>query len=537
MSCPWAKIEKPEPVNLTEVMSEELAREMQEKEYKKLQGTPYQTPNIIQEATTSSTSLPSCSVDDDEMIAKMLQIQFDKEYDEYLALTERKYNGGSKVSVSFENYKRTPLNPDFESDAEEEEIVDVSERKFWDRFEHLEKEYASIPPCGYKVEQNGNVVTKHDMTMSGRKNACKLLSFPPEFHTGDGENFDLKISNKVFNSLKMYSCKEQARRYKIHDRKEEHATAEFGMDEQTRLLLYKLINRQLLERVNGVVSIGKEAVVLHAETDPCCPDTTPDTALPKECAIKVFKTTLSEFKDRDKYIKDDRRFKDRIGRQSTTRKIVHLWAEKEMANLSRMQKVGLRCPQVLKLKQHVLVMSFVGEHNVPAPKLKDARLDEEEAGRAYKEVIESMRTLYQNANLIHADLSEYNILYHNKHCYFIDVSQSVEPCHENAFYFLMRDCENISKFFSKLLPDVMTGSELFRYVSDFDFADRLAWLEVANNKKMKPHLMDKPGKEQPTYNFDSIWNKVASGELTMPEVPDKPFAQVPLPPVVDPPQS
>ncbi|CAH1997309.1 unnamed protein product [Acanthoscelides obtectus] len=448
MSCPWAKIEKPEPVNLTDVMSEELAREMQEKEYKKLQASALDTTEAEQEAITSVENLlPSCSVsvDDDEMIAKMLQIQFDKEYDEYLALTERKYNGGSKVSVSFENYKRTPLNPDFESDTEEEEIIDVSERKFWDRFEHLEKEYASIPPCGYKVEQNGNVVTKHDMTMSGRKNACKLMSFPPEFQTGDGENFDLKISNKVFNSLKMYSFKEQARRYKIHDRKEDHATAEFGMDEHTRLLIYKLINKQLLERVDGVVSIGKEAVVLHAETDPCCPDTTPDTALPKECAIKVFKTVLSEFKDRDKYIKDDRRFKDRMGKQTTTRKIVHLWAEKEMANLSRMQKVGLRCPQVVKLKNHVLIMSFIGENNVPAPKLKDADLDEDDAKRAYKEVIESMRTLYQNANLIHADLSEYNILYHNKHCYFIDVSQAVEPCHENAFFFLMRDCENISK--------------------------------------------------------------------------------------------
>lgn len=55
-----------------------------------------------------------------------------------------------------------------------------------------------------------------------------------------------------------------------------------------------------------------------------------------------------------------------------------------------------------------------------------------------------MIALYNKANLIHADLSEYNILWHNDICYFIDVSQSVEPCHENAFHFLMRDCVNIT---------------------------------------------------------------------------------------------
>lgn len=54
-----------------------------------------------------------------------------------------------------------------------------------------------------------------------------------------------------------------------------------------------------------------------------------------------------------------------------------------------------------------------------------------------------MKLLFNKANLIHADLSEYNILWYNSKCYLIDVSQSVEPQHENAFYFLMRDCQNI----------------------------------------------------------------------------------------------
>lgn len=57
--------------------------------------------------------------------------------------------------------------------------------------------------------------------------------------------------------MKLHSKHEQARRHRIHDKKEDHATAEFGMDEYTSLLIYKMINNQVLERVSGVISIGK----------------------------------------------------------------------------------------------------------------------------------------------------------------------------------------------------------------------------------------------------------------------------------------
>lgn len=65
-----------------------------------------------------------------------------------------------------------------------------------------------------------------------------------------------------------------------------------------------------------------------------------------------------------------------------------------------------------------------------------------------------MKKLYTEAKLIHADLSEYNILWYQQNCYIIDVAQSVEPQHENAYFFLMRDCGNITKvstFFIHLL--------------------------------------------------------------------------------------
>lgn len=65
--------------------------------------------------------------------------------------------------------------------------------------------------------------------------------------------------------------------------------------------------------------------------------------VPPECAIKVFKTTLNEFKNRDKYIKDDYRFRNRFSHLNP-RKIIRMWAEKEMHNLTRYINVEVACP-------------------------------------------------------------------------------------------------------------------------------------------------------------------------------------------------
>lgn len=60
----------------------------------------------------------------------------------------------------------------------------------------------------------------------------------------------------------------------------------------------------------------------------------PDVVVPDEVVLKVFKTTLNEFKNRDRYIKDDYRFKERFSKLNP-RKVIRLWAEKEMHNLAR----------------------------------------------------------------------------------------------------------------------------------------------------------------------------------------------------------
>lgn len=48
--------------------------------------------------------------------------------------------------------------------------------------------------------------------------------------------------------------------------KMDRATVEQVMDPRTRMILFKLLRRQLISEINGCVSTGKEANVYHAKT-------------------------------------------------------------------------------------------------------------------------------------------------------------------------------------------------------------------------------------------------------------------------------
>lgn len=196
-----------------------------------------------------------------------------------------------------------PDNMLFDSD---EKVHDLKYDKDWDRFEKNEKVFAKIGRDGFMKDEDGNPVTKHDANLSGRKNACKVMSLAPELSTGDGGKFDMKISNKVFNELRVHSKKMNKKTNRALDRRENVETSTMGLDEATRMILYKLINNQILESVDGVVSSGKEAIVLHGKTDQTNEDR---PGMPEEVAIKIFS-------QRDRYIKDDFRFKDRFSKSN-----------------------------------------------------------------------------------------------------------------------------------------------------------------------------------------------------------------------------
>jgi RIO kinase 1 len=226
------------------------------------------------------------------------------------------------------------------------------------------------------------------------------------------------------------------------------------MDPRTRMIVFKLLNRGMITEINGCISTGKEANVYHATNK-----------FGDDYAIKIYKTSILTFKDRDKYVTGEYRFRHGYCK-SNPRKMVRTWAEKELRNLCRMHKHGLPVPNPILLKSHVLVMSFIGTDGFPSPKLKDVELSTSKARELYRDCVILIWKLYNVVKLVHADLSEFNVLYHDGNVVIIDVSQSVEQEHPQAFEFLRKDCRNISDFFRKKGVSTMTIKELFDFVTD-----------------------------------------------------------------------
>lgn len=248
--------------------------------------------------------------------------------------------------------------------------------------------------------------------------------------------------------------------------KSDRATSEQVLDPRTRMILLQMINRNLVSEINGCLSTGKEANVYHAAT---IRDEDGEGAAVLQRAIKVYKTSILVFKDRDKYVTGEFRFRQGYNK-SNNRAMVKVWAEKEMRNLRRIHSAGIPSPEPLYLRLHVLVMGFIGNSKgIPAPRLKDVEFDvpdpEARWQELYMELVGYMRTMYQVCRLVHADLSEYNILYHKEKLYIIDVSQSVEHDHPRSLEFLRMDIKNVSDFFRRKGANTLPERTIFEFIT------------------------------------------------------------------------
>lgn len=286
-------------------------------------GAPAAAASTADEAATTSA-------DEDLALAMALQARYNEEHDRRIDDMERLANlSPSKVRVSLDRYRSpypsyAPPRPKEHTEAEEEEHWEdnIEEAVSYDRHARAFR------------DADGSIVTKHNAAVSGRRNRQRMeADFPIGFAAGDlkgGKNDDVRLSNRIYNNMRRFAKKEEKAAARLHEKKE-HSTAELAMDKNTRLVIFKLLNAGILTKVNGAISTGKESVIFHGEGHIDPEDLDSEVV---EVALKVFKTTLTEFTQRQQFLHGDRRFERRVGRQHA-RKLVKLWAEKELANLSR----------------------------------------------------------------------------------------------------------------------------------------------------------------------------------------------------------
>ncbi|MBC7130810.1 serine protein kinase RIO [Candidatus Bathyarchaeota archaeon] len=233
-------------------------------------------------------------------------------------------------------------------------------------------------------------------------------------------------------------------------RSEEYEVLEEVFDRSTLMVIYDFMNAGVIDRIYGVVQSGKEARIYWGKNKEG-----------KELAIKIYLTVSAEFKrGMLKYIEGDPRFKN-VKRD--TRSLIFAWAQKEFKNLEQASAAKVRVPKPIAVRNNVLIMEFIGKNGVRAPTLKEQPPEEPE--RIYNLLLAYLRRLYQKAELVHGDLSEYNVMLWKNRPVIIDVSQAVPLAHPLADQLLNRDINNINRFFSRLGVNVLPPDEIYRRVT------------------------------------------------------------------------
>jgi len=210
------------------------------------------------------------------------------------------------------------------------------------------------------------------------------------------------------------------------------------------LAINAFVKANVLEAFGKPLGIGKEADVYDALT--------PEG---QRVAVKFHRLGRTSFRQ-------TRRKRDYVAERFHISWLYQsrLAATKEFQALKLLYPEKVAVPKPMKHNRHAIVMSMIEGaelyryRDIPDPK------------HVFMEILENVRKAYLKAGVIHADLSEYNvILQPDMHILIIDWPQYVRNNHPNAEQLLKRDLRNILTFFRKKRLLKANLDEVFAYVT------------------------------------------------------------------------
>lgn len=219
----------------------------------------------------------------------------------------------------------------------------------------------------------------------------------------------------------------------------------YVFDKQTHEALFKLSSNNIIDSIESPIASGKEAITFLGHLG--------DAPL----VAKIYKVETSKFKNMEKYIKGDYRFKNL---KKDKRDIILVWASKEYKNLTLALNNDVCCPVPIAREKNILIMSFIGKDDIPHPQLVRSEFDYD---IVYPQIIDNYAKMLYGAKLVHSDFSAFNILVdpETQKITIIDVGQAVLQNHPKAKDFLKRDILNITSFLQKKFPDKALSPEKF----------------------------------------------------------------------------
>jgi RIO kinase 2 len=208
------------------------------------------------------------------------------------------------------------------------------------------------------------------------------------------------------------------------------------------LAINALVKAGIIESFGQSLGVGKEADVYDALN-----------SSGKRTAIKFHRLGRISFRQ-------TRRKRGYTREHSTWLFQSHLAAEREFQAMKLVYENGVAVPEPISQNRHVVAMGMI--EGAQLSKYKEIGKPE----KILKEILRNIRKTYLKSHLIHADLSEYNIILKpDGHILIIDWPQAVKTDHANTVELLARDIKNVLTYFSRKFNLDLAAEAACNYVT------------------------------------------------------------------------
>lgn len=126
-----------------------------------------------------------------------------------------------------------------------------------------------------------------------------------------------------------------------------------------------------------------------------------------------------------------------------------MWVNHEYETLRMLAEAGADVPRVLAGAESSILLEYLGDDEIAAPLLTHVQLPSHVVRPLFQRLIANI-DLFLRHDIIHGDLSPYNVLYWQDRGVIIDFPQAVDArSNNNAFMLLLRDITNICAYFDR----------------------------------------------------------------------------------------
>jgi RIO kinase 1 len=228
----------------------------------------------------------------------------------------------------------------------------------------------------------------------------------------------------------------------------------------------------LIERVLRPLKTGKEAAVYLCRANPRA--TGEDLA-----ALKVYHPLdRRDFRDESLY-RDGEFIKERRVRVALDKRTNYgrqvqggIWVDREWETLRQLFAAGVPVPRPIQATGDAILMAYVGDPETAALQLRSLRpAGADEARGLFDQVVRAVeRMLFHD--VVHGDLSAYNVLIWDGRITVIDFPQAVDPRkNRHAEALLERDVRRICTHFERLGVPADAGRIASDLWTGWQFAD------------------------------------------------------------------